>query len=58
MNRQPKKANSKITIWQWNANGFHCRKATLLQIIQSSEKPPDVIMVQETHAEDAPSLSG
>ncbi|XP_077541716.1 uncharacterized protein LOC144153828 [Haemaphysalis longicornis] len=58
MNRQPKKANSKITTWQWNANGFHCRKATLLQIIQSAEKPPDVIMVQETHAEDAPSLSG
>ncbi|XP_077548373.1 uncharacterized protein LOC144161610 [Haemaphysalis longicornis] len=57
MTRQPR-TNSTLTIWQWNANGFQCRKATLLQIIQGAERPPDIIMVQETHTEHAPSLTG
>ncbi|KAH9381943.1 hypothetical protein HPB48_013584 [Haemaphysalis longicornis] len=35
-----------------------CTAARQLQIIQSAKKPPDVIMVHEAYAEDAPSLSG
>lgn len=50
-------ANTGLKIWQWNANEFRCRKA-VLQHLQSIDSPPDIIMVQETHTESAPTLPG
>lgn len=47
-----------LKIWHWNANGFRCRKAVLQQHLLSAERPPDIIMIQETHTEDTPSLPG
>ncbi|XP_077553263.1 uncharacterized protein LOC144168052 [Haemaphysalis longicornis] len=47
-----------LKIWHWNANGFRCRKAVLQQHLLSIEQPPDIIMIQETHTENAPSLPG
>ncbi|XP_077564512.1 uncharacterized protein LOC144179972 [Haemaphysalis longicornis] len=49
-------ANTGLKIWQWNANGFRCRKAVLQQHLQSIDSPPDITMVQETHTESAPTL--
>lgn len=53
-------SNNKIKIWHWNANGFRCRKAVLQQHLRSLEPMarPDVIAIQETHAEDTPTLPG
>lgn len=51
-------ANTGLKIWQWNANGFRCRKAVLQQHLQSIDSPPDIIMVQETHMKSAPTLPG
>ncbi|XP_077564543.1 uncharacterized protein LOC144180007 [Haemaphysalis longicornis] len=47
-----------LKIWHWNANGFRCRKAALQQHMTSAGQLPDVIMIQETHMEDTPSLPG
>lgn len=47
-----------LRVWQWNANGFRCRRAVLQQYIEGAEHPPDVILVQETHSETTLSLSG
>ncbi|XP_077559568.1 uncharacterized protein LOC144174656 [Haemaphysalis longicornis] len=51
---------TSLRIWHWNANGFRCRKAVLQQHLQTltPAEQPDVIMIQETHAENAPSLPG
>lgn len=55
-----RRTNSRpnLLIWQWNANGYNYRKAALTQLIQSKERPPDVIFIQETHAELEPHLTG
>lgn len=52
------RTKASLRVWHWNANGFQCRRAVLQQYIKSLERPPDVILVQETHAENAPSLPG
>lgn len=41
-------------VWHWNANGYRCRKAVLQQHLRSLDQKelPDVIAIQETHAED------
>ncbi|KAL3218599.1 hypothetical protein MRX96_050662 [Rhipicephalus microplus] len=41
-------------MWHWNANGYRCRKAVLQQHLRSLDQKelPDVIAIQETHAED------
>ncbi|KAL3225614.1 hypothetical protein MRX96_049174 [Rhipicephalus microplus] len=53
-------SNNKIKIWHWNANGFRCPKAILQQYLRSLAPTarPDVIVVQETHTEDTPTLPG
>lgn len=35
-------------IWQWNCRGFTKKKAPLQQYLRSCEKPPHVILLQET----------
>ncbi|KAH8031892.1 hypothetical protein HPB51_021534 [Rhipicephalus microplus] len=53
-------SHNKIKIWQWNANGFRCRKAILQQYLRLLEPMarPDMIAVQETHTEDTLTLPG
>ncbi|KAH7974127.1 hypothetical protein HPB49_010274 [Dermacentor silvarum] len=57
MDRNPT-TRTRLRIWHWNANGFRCRKAVLQQHVASIGHPPDVIMIQETHMEDTPTLPG
>ncbi|KAH7937343.1 hypothetical protein HPB49_011026 [Dermacentor silvarum] len=57
MDRNPT-TRTRLRIWHWNANGFRCRKAVLQQHVASVGQPPDVIMIQETHMEDTPTLPG
>lgn len=52
------KPRPHLLIWQLNANGYNYRKAALMQLMQSMERPPDVIFIQETHAELEPHLTG
>ncbi|XP_077553737.1 uncharacterized protein LOC144168670 [Haemaphysalis longicornis] len=52
MDRRPQ--GDRIVVWHWNANGYRCRKAVLQQHLRSLDQKelPDVIAIQETHAED------
>lgn len=52
MDRRPQ--GDRIVMWHWNANGYRCRKAVLQQHLRSLDQKelPDVIAIQETHAED------
>lgn len=58
-NHQARKQQSgKLTIWQWNADGFQKKKAQLQQYILQAEDAPDVIIVQETLCSETPTLPG
>lgn len=47
-----------LLVWHWNCNGFTGKRAVLLQHLQQQTRKPDVIMIQETHSEETPSLPG
>lgn len=58
-NHQARKQRSgKLIIWQWNSNGFQKKKAQLQQYILQAENTPDVIIIQETLSNEAPTLPG
>lgn len=52
MDKRPQ--GDRLIVWHWNANGYRSRKTVLQQHLRSLEPKdlPDVIAVQETHAED------
>lgn len=58
MARQPLNSPRDLLIWHWNCNGFHFKRAVLQQHIQQAPRPPDVILLQETHSEAPPTLPG
>lgn len=47
-----------LLVWHWNCNGYPSKKAILRQHLKQIDRIPDVIMIQETHSEDAPKLPG
>lgn len=48
-----------LTVWQWNANGVHSKRATLQHYVnQDPQRSPDVILIQETHSETPFTLPG
>lgn len=49
---------SDLLVWHWNANGYHNKKAVLQQHVQCSVRAPDIILIQETHSENTPTLPG
>lgn len=58
MARTPVKKHKDLLIWQWNSNGYNNKRAVLQQHIQHLNRPPDVILIQETHSETPPTLPG
>lgn len=56
----PHNTHRHLRIWQWNANGYPFKKAVLQQRLQAlpPEDRPDVILLQETHSEATPTLTG
>lgn len=49
---------SDLLVWHWNANGYHNKKAVLQQHVQCAVRAPDIILIQETHSENTPTLPG
>lgn len=47
---------NKLEIWQWNCRGYRRKQGLLQQYINTRDKPPDIIMLQETNT--TPTLKG
>ncbi|KAG0432491.1 hypothetical protein HPB47_020799 [Ixodes persulcatus] len=41
--------NTDTVIWQWNCRGYRHKQPVLRQHLRTSSRPPDVLILQETH---------